>query len=390
MLHPTRSRPLTVILDTTEKCNLKCRMCHFSATDRLTFPPFDRVLSPNGNMPVEAFEKIAAELFPRAWRVALACAAEPMVHPKFSEIVRIAGGFGVPDLWFPTNLLALTEAKAEAICDARVNVVGVSMDGTTPATYEHIRVGGKFERLEKSLQLLNDVRRRKKARTRLRLIFTWMRSNRDELRTLPEFAESHGASEIDIRFVTPTPGVDNSGELLESEDPAALRSDLRETAHEAVRRGLRLSSFPDYEVAEELPRSRWGQWRRDRFRRRAGLDRREYDIYREAERTKGCVWPSDFYVIRPNGAVSPCIFWDREPIGYFPQDGFAELANGAPLRRIREGLVDGHPCGTCATCSQRKDAFYYRLRKRRGHDAAAPPVKESPSQEGSVVQVGRP
>jgi MoaA/NifB/PqqE/SkfB family radical SAM enzyme len=373
-----------VILDTTERCNLKCRMCHFAATDRLTFPPFDRQLSPNGNMPVEAFEKIAAELFPRAWRVALACAAEPMVHPKFAEIVGVAGRYGVPDLWFPTNLLALTEAKAEAICDAGVNVVGVSMDGTSAATYEHIRVGGKFERLEKSLRLLNDVRARKKARTRLRLIFTWMRSNREELRTLPEFAATHGASEIDIRFVTPTPGVDNSGELLEGEDPAALRAELRVTARDAVKRGLRLASFPDYEAAEELPRTAWARLRRWSFRRRAGLDRREYELYRRAERTKGCVWPSDFYVIRPNGAVSPCIFWDREPIGFLPQDGYAELAGGEPLRRIREGLVDGHPVGTCATCSQRKDAFYYRLRRRRGRDAAPP------AEDGSVVQLGRP
>jgi MoaA/NifB/PqqE/SkfB family radical SAM enzyme len=382
--HPTTSRPLTVILDTTEKCNLKCRMCHFSATDRLTFPPFDRVLDKNGMMPVEAFDRIAAELFPRAWRVALACAAEPMVHPKFSEIVRIAGRYGVPDLWFPTNLLALTEAKAEAICDAGVNVVGVSMDGTTTATYEHIRVGGKFERLEKSLQLLDEVRRRKRSRTKIRLIFTWMRSNRDELRALPEFAARHAASEIDVRFVTPTPGVDNSGELLENEDPAALRAELRETAREAVRRGLRLASYPDYEAAEELPQGAWGRLRRAWFRRRAGLDRREYASYRRAERTKGCVWPSDFYVIRPNGAVSPCIFWDREPIGFFPQDGYAQLAGGEPLRRIREGLVDGHPVGTCATCSQRKDAFYYRLRGRRGRAASAP------AEESAVVQLGRP
>ncbi|HVS15004.1 MAG TPA: radical SAM protein [Thermoanaerobaculia bacterium] len=384
MPHPTSNRPLTVILDTTERCNLKCRMCHFSATDRITFPPFDRVLDKNGMMPVEAFDRIAAELFPRAWRVALACAAEPMVHPKFSEIVRIAGRYGVPDVWFPTNLLALTEAKAEAICDAGVNVVGVSMDGTTTATYEHIRVGGKFERLERSLTLLNDVRRRKKARTKLRIIFTWMRSNRDELRTLPEFATRWGATELDVRFVTPTPGVDNSGELLEGEDPAVLRAALRDTAHEAARRGLRLSSFPDYEGAEDLPSGAWGRLRRAWFRRRTGLDRREYDTYRRAERTKGCVWPSDFYVIRPNGAVSPCIFWDREPLGFFPEIGYDDLAGGEPLRRIREGLVDGHPVGTCATCSQRKDAFYYRLRGRRGRAASAP-AEESP-----VVQLGRP
>ena len=102
-------------MDLTARCNLKCVMCYFSNTDRLVFPPFDTQLSDDGNMPVAVFEKIAADMFPRAWRVALACAAEPMIHPKFREIVGIAGRYGVPDLWFPTNLLALTEPTAQAL-----------------------------------------------------------------------------------------------------------------------------------------------------------------------------------------------------------------------------------------------------------------------------------
>ncbi|MBC8646869.1 MAG: hypothetical protein H7X85_06875, partial [Thermoanaerobaculia bacterium] len=76
-------RPLNVILDVTARCNLKCVMCHFSQADRIHFPPFDVRIADDGNMPVHVFEKIAADLFPRAWRVALACAAEPMIHPRF-------------------------------------------------------------------------------------------------------------------------------------------------------------------------------------------------------------------------------------------------------------------------------------------------------------------
>ena len=124
-------RPLNVILDLTSRCNLKCVMCYFAATDRLAFPPFDRQLSDDGNMPVEVFEKIAADLFPRSWRVALACAAEPMIHPRFRDIVEIAGRYGVPDLWFPTNLLALTEPTAQALVKNGVATVAASIDGVT-------------------------------------------------------------------------------------------------------------------------------------------------------------------------------------------------------------------------------------------------------------------
>jgi MoaA/NifB/PqqE/SkfB family radical SAM enzyme len=124
-------RPLNVILDLTARCNLKCVMCYFAETDRLNFPPYDVQLSSDGNMPVEVFEKIAEDLFPRAWRVALACAAEPMIHPRFREIVRIAGRYGVPDLWFPTNLLALSESSMDAMMEAGVRTVAASIDGVT-------------------------------------------------------------------------------------------------------------------------------------------------------------------------------------------------------------------------------------------------------------------
>jgi MoaA/NifB/PqqE/SkfB family radical SAM enzyme len=354
------ARPLQVIMDLTEKCNLKCRMCYFSSTDRLQFAPLERSLSANGMMPIEVFEKIAADLFPRARRVALACACEPLIHPRFSELVRIAGRYAVEDLWFPTNLLALTREKAEAIIEAGVRAVGVSIDGTDAASYEGIRVGGKFDRLEKCLELLNEVRRG--SRTQLRFIFTWMRSNRPHLAHLPEFAESHGATELDVRFVTPTVGVDNTPELLDGEDQAAIRDELRSAAEDAVRRGLWLYSYPEFEQPEDLPTSWWGKRRRRRWRERAGMDRYEYEYYRWRERLNGCVWPADFLVVRPNGAVSPCIFWDRAPIGFYPEDDYQTLRGGQPLQEILHGLRSGCPVGTCVNCSERRDALYQSRR----------------------------
>ena len=67
------------------------------------------------------------------------------------------------------------------------------------------------------------------------------------------------------------------------------------------------------------------------------------------------------YVIRPNGAVHPCIYWDQDPIGFYPADDLARIAAGSPLSRIREGLRSGAPVGTCAGCGERRTALY-RLR----------------------------
>src|SRR4029078_2678376 len=100
-----------------------------------------------------------------------------------------------------TNLLALTPPTAEAIVQARVRTVAASIDGTTRETYEKIRVPPKGERLISRLELLKDVRRSSPGRRpRLRIIFTWMRSNRKDLADLPALAEAGGAGELHARY----------------------------------------------------------------------------------------------------------------------------------------------------------------------------------------------
>lgn len=362
-------RNRTVIMDITERCNLKCVMCYFSGTDRLRFAPFDVSLSENGNMPVEVFERVAADLFPGARRASLACAAEPLIHSRFRDIVEIAGRYRVPDLWFPTNLLALTEKTAEAIVAAGVATVAASIDGVTRETYEKIRIGGKWDRLVSRLELLREVRRRK--RTKLRIIFTWMKSNFEELEGLPAFAAEHGASELDVRFVAPTEGVDVTPELLSEEDPAKLRGLLAATAREAVRRGIRFSSYPEYETEAERPRGLWGRLRRRAFRIRAGLERLELWRHLWRERRQGCAYPGETWVVRPNGAVYPCIFWTEEPLGFYPQEGVDAFAASEGLVRIREGLRTGCPVGTCATCTERRDALYRPIERLFGRRAVS-------------------
>lgn len=348
------SRPLVLLLDVTERCNLRCVMCHFANLDRIRFPPFDLLPANHGNMDVDLFERIAADFFPRAHRVSLACAAEPLMHPRFREIVSIAGRYGVPELWFPTNLLGLTEALAETVVRSNVATVAVSIDATRQDTYERIRTGAKWDRLLEKLALLRDVSARVRNAPRLRLAFAWMRSNRDELRELPAFAEAAGARELDVRFVAPTDGVDVSRETFPREERQAMRGELAQVAQEAVRRGLRLAGFPEYDERPEgvLARAAWRFWRI-----RAGLDRFEHLAIARREREIGCRYPDRLFVIRPSGAVFPCHYFD-EPLGFAGRDSLASIAGGERLTRIREGLRCGAPSGACATCGNRRDAFY--------------------------------
>lgn len=356
------NRPYTCILDVTERCNLKCTMCYFSNIDRIRFPPFERSSSPNGLMPLDLFERIASELFPRSDQVALACAAEPLIHPEFVGILEVAGRYRVPDLWFSTNLMSLTEKTAEAIVDAGVRTVAVSVDATTRETYERIRAGARFDRLLSRLELLKTVRRRRNSRLpHLRMVFAWMRSNRRELQDFPAFAAAHGADEIDVRFVTPTVEVDVRDELLTGEPAAELQLELAAAAMEAKKLGLRLSAFPEFTGRTNGPpgrldflKNRWTRFRSDT----EGLDYWKHFIRMQI---RGCAFPGHTWVIRPNGSVAPCMWWTDEPIGFFPEEDLASISTASPLTRIRRGLACGKPIGSCTGCTQRRTTFYEPL-----------------------------
>ena len=111
----------------------------------------------------------------------------------------------------------------------------------------------QLDRLVSRLELLQSAKQRGGSKLpKLRIIFTWMQSNRRELQLLPAFAEKYGASELDVRYVSPTVGVDISRETLSDEDPKVLRGELARAARDAVSRGLRLYSYPEFERKDEL------------------------------------------------------------------------------------------------------------------------------------------
>lgn len=361
------SRRLELILDLTSRCNIRCTMCYFSATDRLRFKPFDLDTDTRGNMDMDMFLHVASELFPGARQVGFGCSAEPLLHPGFSEILETTHRYLVPHTWIQTNLLALTPATAKAIVASGVRTLAVSIDGTNRKTYESIRRGASWDRLHQRLRLLDEAKAASASDLpQLRITFAWMRSNREELATLPAFAEGLGASELDVRFVASTVGVDNRHELLESEDPDSIMRELWSAARAATSRGIRLSAYPAMRKEADADDSVFGRIARKVWLLKSGIDgplrwRRSF-----LERRDGCSFPGRTLLIRPNGAVLPCPFWEEEPVALVPQADRTSILGSDRITEIRKGLKSGCPVGSCRTCSVKKDALF--------RPAVAPPV----------------
>jgi len=73
-------RFLTVRIDTTNKCNLRCQMCYLSY-DQVFFQKADY-------MSVDVFRRIAEKAFPYAEAVVLSAGFEPLLHKDFDQILR--------------------------------------------------------------------------------------------------------------------------------------------------------------------------------------------------------------------------------------------------------------------------------------------------------------
>jgi len=352
-------RSLDLQIDLTSRCNIRCTMCYFSVTDRLHFKPFEIDPGTRGNMSMEMFRHIASELFPIARRVGLGCAAEPLLHPRLSECLEITRAHRVPDVWIQTNLLALTPATARSIVANRIRTVAVSIDGTTRETYETIRRGASWDRLLERLQWLRDAKASVNSTVpRLRVTFAWMRSNRDELAAVPEFAHGLGASELDVRFVAPTVGVDNSSELLDAEDRNAVMADLWSAARTATSLGLRLYAYPALRKEIDADDSVFGKVARRLWLLKSGIDGPERWRRTVLERRAGCPFPGRTLVIRPNGAVEPCPFWGEDPVALVPRDDRSAILGSRGIAEIRSGLLDRCPVGSCRTCDERKNALF--------------------------------
>jgi MoaA/NifB/PqqE/SkfB family radical SAM enzyme len=365
-----RRRRLDLQLDLTSRCNIRCIMCYFSEIDRLRFKPFDIDTDPSGNMSMTMFHHIASELFPVARSVGLGCAAEPLIHPRLGEILERIRSYRVSDIWIQTNLLALKPATAESIVRNRVKTLAVSIDGTTEETYGKIRQGASWAGLHERLQLLSDVKASAgSALPRIRITFVWMRSNRGELKRLPEFARNLGASELDVRFVAPTVGVDNSSELLDSEDRDVIAADLWSAARAATQLGLRLTAFPALPKEASGDNTIIGKITRRLWFLRSGIDGPLRWRQSFLESRDGCSFPGRTLLIRPNGAVEPCPFWEDDPVALVPRDGFAEILGAGGIAEIRNGLRQGCPVGSCRTCSIKKDAFFRPSRKASHSDS---------------------
>ena len=180
-------------LDTNNLCNLRCIMCYLSINN---FSQKPEVMS------IDFFTTLAKDLFNKVAFLDLSCSYEPLMTKNFIDYLRIAKKHCPGHISICTNGILLTEKIIDDVFKENLlNEITISIDGLTPQTYNSIRVGGDFTKLIKILELIRYGSIHYHTKIILRLNYTMMRRNIEELNKLHDFARAFCFDQVQLRHL---------------------------------------------------------------------------------------------------------------------------------------------------------------------------------------------
>ncbi|MBI1920499.1 MAG: radical SAM/SPASM domain-containing protein [Geobacter sp.] len=181
-----REYPSRLFVETTTRCNLRCRMC-VKQTDGNCIT--------EGDMSPAVFEALEPAL-PHAEALILNGIGEPLLHPRLDDFIRRAKALMPPHGWvgFQSNGLLINEKRADSLVEAGLDRICLSMDGVNPDTFREIRAGGEVGDLERALSALNNAKARSGSPLQIGLEFVVMRENARELPDALRWGAAKGVS----------------------------------------------------------------------------------------------------------------------------------------------------------------------------------------------------
>lgn len=331
--------PREIQIEVTAACNLRCRMCLVRYR-----PPQSRVL---GSMSFETFRAVVDAL-PGLETVTLQGLGEPLLAPDLFEMIEHAAARGVR-MGFNTNATLLGPKQAERLVDAGLAWLCFSIDGARAETYEAIRDGASFAKVEENVRgMARLVRERGAARPALSIVFVAMRRNVAELPDMVRLCADWGVPKLRVQ---------NLSHSFDDTGPDAEYTEIRTfTAAEALwqegdgaGRALAEEKLAEARaLAEEL-----------------GVALRLPSLDPEAPSPRGagepgCDWPWRSSYVRHDGKVQPCCMLmgdGRAILGDARGAGFGEAWRGPAYRDFRAALLSDAPPEVCRGCSMYRGVF---------------------------------
>lgn len=134
--------PERLTIEMSSRCNLSCLTC-----------PREYVSGETGFMEEKLFEKIVQELQgEEVESVAPFFRGEPLLHPRFMELMRLLRRCCSTKIQLATNGLLLSEEIIhELLFNIRIDFISFGLDAFHEETYRKIRLGGSLEKARENV-----------------------------------------------------------------------------------------------------------------------------------------------------------------------------------------------------------------------------------------------
>jgi radical SAM protein with 4Fe4S-binding SPASM domain len=192
-------KPITV-WNITRTCNLRCVHC-YSDSNAAKYP---------GELTWKEMEAVVADLGAYGVPSLLLSGGEPMIHPRFFDLVDLASKVGLK-LTISTNGTLITEEKAALLKAANVAYVGISLDGIGRIHDEFRRKEGAFDAAVRGFSNCHAVGQK----TGLRLTLT--RHNVENIDRILDFIEEQEIQRVCFYHLVPA-GRGSELQVLPAED----------------------------------------------------------------------------------------------------------------------------------------------------------------------------
>lgn len=189
-LFTTKHTLSKLYIEPSTQCNLQCRTCIRNSWDE-----------PIGLMDMHVYRKLLSDLrnYKSFHTLAFWGYGEPLTHPEIVNMVAGAHAMGI-NTELITNGHLLDENTAKGLIQAGLDIMVVSVDGTTQESFEDVRLGGNLMRVEDNIRRLNLLREKMSGKKlNLGLEFVIMKSN---INQLPDLAHKARFLKADFIMLT--------------------------------------------------------------------------------------------------------------------------------------------------------------------------------------------
>ena len=286
--------PLFVSVEPAAVCQLRCPACPVGKGERLK-------VKGERTMSLELFRKVLEEVKQYAHTMQFYFQGEPLLNKDLATMIAEAHEAGLYTI-VSTNAQAMTEEMAEALVQAGLSRIIVSMDGLTQATYGAYRIGGDIEKAKAALRYLRKAKEQYGGKTVIELQCLRLKTNEHEWKELKRQYKALGADCLSLK----------TAQLYDYENGHAL-----------------MPSDPRY--------SRYKQ----------GAD----GLYHRKKRSSGCLRVWSGVVVTTTGEVLPCCYDKSQAYSYGNiQDApIAELFKNEKALAFRRAAMSEQPkiCQEC-------------------------------------------